>query len=463
MTARVLLRSSLALAAVLAFARVPAAAPGEVVRVPDTPPDELPSRGAKDALVTVELFFVSFTSSRSSAYHAVERLAAAHPSRVRVVYRVLRNASSSRLHYAALEAFVEGKFDAFFTELNKQSTSNQTDAQLHQIARAAGMNAEQLALVLQNPPAAFDHVLDENARRFRQHGGTTPPLVIVNGVVVRDASSSELERAYQTALDTAQDLVDRGVPRDRLAAALDAAAAPNPLDVVVTSTNYIDDGDYDSGANPQLATPPLDLRGMPSLGPATAPVAIAVLCNPASNNCNKVLKNAAAAQEVFGDRVRVVWAPFFDLTRLEAKDLGMLADAALCAERVGTSTDDFGSPQSPGWEWLVAVLDEIGREHRGTGVDRLLEVASERLHVEDPAFESCRAKLGGVALRWIEAARRAGVRVSPSVVVGGRIYPGGLAQNDLQHLISAELEPGDCDGCLRLDTLAPAWRGDDSP
>jgi hypothetical protein len=450
-----------AVAITAALAGVASASPGAVVRVAGPDQDALPSHGPRDALVTIELFFQPWTSSRRPEYKLIEKLAAAHPSRVRVIYRLIKASSSSRLHYAGLEAYAEGKFDAFMTELNKQPSPNLTDPQLFQLCKAAGMDPQQLALVIANPPAAFDRVLEDDQRRMRQRvRGVTLPAVLINGQLLRladIAKPADLERAYTVAKDAALDLLDRGVAPSGLAAAFEAQAAPNPLDISV-SVGQLDDGADEVPNEPVLAAPALDLRGMPTLGPADAAVTIAVLCNPTSIHCQSALRAATTAQEVFVDRVRVVWAPFFDVGRDDAADLGLLADAALCAERVGTSIDDFTSPASPGWQWVENVQATAASKHRRVPADQLLVEVSDKLHVDHEAFAACRARQAGAAIRWIERARHAGVRASPSTVIGGRIYPSIAATDELQRLVAAELEPGDCDGCLRLETIAPAGR-----
>jgi hypothetical protein len=153
-----------------------------------------------------------------------------------------------------------------------------------------------------------------------------------------------------------------------------------------------------------------------------------------------------------------VWAPYFDVTRDDAADLGLLSDAALCAEKVGTSADDFESPSSPGWRWVEAMLAEPTLRRRRLPADQLLEKVTDRLRVDRPAFATCRARQAGASITWIEAARHAGVRTSPSTVVNGRIYPSITDTNALQALVAAELQPGDCAGCVHLDDLAPTWR-----
>lgn len=433
--------------------------PGDVVRVEHHAEDAMPTRGPVTAPVTVELFF-SPSATRPVLYGLVEKLQAAHPSRVRVIYRIVRSIGSARLHYAALEAYVEGRFDAFIAALATTPRSGISDAALLDLAKSVGMDPQQLAAVISNPPAAYDRVLDLNQHRLRQKARAgQAPLLLINGKIPKSsANSKELESEYLAAKDAADELLDRGADPRTLPDAFDAATAPNPLDLVITAGNTDDTVD-DVPAVPPLATPALDLRGMPSVGPADAQVTIAVLCSPASINCKSALRAAEDAQAIYNDSVRVVWAPFFDVTREDAADLGFLSDAALCAEKVGTSSEDFDTPGSPGWRWAKKMIEQSDAlRRRRMPADQLLEKVSDLLHVDKAAFATCRAAQAGSAIRWIEAARHAGVRTSPSTVVGGRIYPSIVDNSVLQQLVGAELEPGDCPGCIHLDSYAPTWR-----
>jgi hypothetical protein len=314
--------------------------------------------------------------------------------------------------------------------------------------------------VLSNPPPAYDRVLEANLRRQRKKThGAQMPSALFNGRMPHAALSSlgDGEREYLNAKDDADELLDRGADPRRLPDAFDAETAPNPLEIVVPAGNTDDTVD-DIPAEPPLATPALDLAGMPSLGPATAQLTIAVLCSPQSSNCSAALRTARAVQDTYPDTVRVVWAPYFDVGRDDAADLGLLSDAALCAEHVGISSDDFESPSSQGWRWVETMLAETTLRHRRVPADQLLERVTDKLHVDHRAFATCRARQAGAAIAWIEQARHAGVRASPSTVVGGRIYTSITDTNALQQLVEAELDPGDCNGCLRLDDYAPTWR-----
>src|SRR5690606_37388762 len=139
------------------------------------------------------------------------------------------------------------------------------------------------------PPRAYEDVLEANElrrkQRIRRHASL--PSVLFNGRVPTSSLTSmgltDLEREYKAAKELAEELLDRGANLGTLSEALDQAVEP-PKDVVVHPGPTDEDLGDDPGA-PALATPPLDLRGMPSYGPADAATTIVVLCSPTSSNC----------------------------------------------------------------------------------------------------------------------------------------------------------------------------------
>jgi hypothetical protein len=163
-------------------------------------------------------------------------------------------------------------------------------------------------------------------------------------------------------------------------------------------------------------------------------------------------------QERYPRQVRFVWAPYFKLDADDAADLSLLSDAALCAERVGTTLERPDSALddvvSPGWRWVMSVLTEANSRRRDLDPEKLIERVVEKLHVDKRTFAACRAKVAGASVSWIEAARRAGVRATPSTVVGGRIYGPVTDLSTLQLLVEEQLAPG---------WLAPSWMRPDVP
>lgn len=434
-----------------------APAGGVVVRVEHRDPRALPSRGPANALVTIEVFFTPGPSSRGQAYRNLERLQANHPSRIRLVYRVVKSGGQTRTPYAALQAHAEGKFFELMDELNSTRDPRLSDKELIELGERAGLDPDRLAHAIVRPPRAYDDVLEANElrrkQRVRRHASL--PSVLFNGRVPASSLTSmgmtDLEREYKAAKELAEELLDRGANLGTLAEALDQLVEP-PKDIIVQS-GPTDEDLGDEPGEPALATPPLDLRGMPSYGPADAATTIVVLCSPTSSNCVQPMRAARNIRDWYPESVRVVWAPYFDLTREDAAELSLLADAALCAEKLGITLEDqdntFANPASPGWRWVDAVLGENHR--RRMAPDRLLDKIAGKLRVERRAFATCRAQIAGTSIAWIEAARRSGVRVTPSTVVGGRIYGPITDHTTLQLLIEAELAPG------ILGEAAPTW------
>jgi len=444
-------------ATALAIAQPAASAPkGGVVQVEHRDPSALPSRGPLNALVTVEVFFTPGQSSRVQAYRNLERLQASHPTRIRLVYRIVTSGGQTRTPYAALQAHAEGKFFELMDALNAARAL--TDKDLFDLAKKVGMDPDRLAQAIARPPRAYDDVLEANELRRKQriHGSPPLPSVLFNGRVPSQPLNAgpDLEREYKIAKDLALELLDRGADRGSLSEALDELGEPTQ-DIIV-SPGATDEDLGDDPGDPVLASPPLELRGLPSYGPGEPATTIVVLCSPTSQNCVQPMRAARNIRDWYPESVRVVWAPYFDLTREDAAELSLLADGALCAERIGVTLEErdatFGNAASPGWRWVEAVLSE--HKSRRVTPDKILDKVAEKLRVDRRAFATCRAQVAGTSIAWIEAARRAGVRVTPSTVVGGRIYGPITDHNTLQLLIEAELAPG------ILGEAAPTWRGD---
>lgn len=198
--------------------------------------------------------------------------------------------------------------------------------------------------------------------------------------------------------------------------------------------------DDDGPREPPLATPPLALHGMPSAGRDDATVPITILCSASNPSCANLMLSAQHVAELYPNDVRVVWAPWFDVTRDDVTDLAVLADAALCAEVVGTSSV---AQESPGWLWVEELYRQITKGHgQKLAADERIDTVATTLEVDRARLATCQAKMAGTTVAWIAEARHAGVRTAPAVVIGGRIYAGLNEQSTIQQLVEAELAPG---------------------
>jgi hypothetical protein len=422
----------------------PRPAPGHAVRIEYRDPLSPPSRGPAHAMVTVEVFFVAGNSLPTAMLRLVLQLYERHPSRVRVVYRVLKSGSETRVPSAALEAHAEGKFFELLDELARLRNQPKPD-ELFDLAVKIGADPQRIALA--HKVDRYHDVLEANMRRFeRLHNGGPPSLVFNSRPVktpIGQLSPSDLDREYDAAYERALDKIERGVALADLPAAFDDEAMSGAQPTIAPN-NMADDEADRSALEHRLASPPLRLTGLPSFGrPGVATrVPLAVLCRPNDSMCGHLLRVLEAEARMRPDDVRVVWAPWFDVGRDDAADLTLLGDAALCAEVISSHQGEL--TPSPGWEWVRQVYAQLSKPTgRRVTADRLIDSVAAKLGVDIRALSACRARMASTSLRWIAAARRSGVpRAGSAVVIGGRIYAGLVDPALIRQLVEAELAPG---------------------
>jgi hypothetical protein len=434
--------AAIGLAAFSALA-APAAAPlGHIERVEHLDPESAPSRGPAHALVTIELFFVPGSNMPVPALRLLEQLQDHHPARIRLIYRILKSGSALLVPSAALEAYTEGKFFELMDELSKQRGVLKME-DLVDLARRVGVDPQRVAIASRNEH--YRDVLEANQRRFeRLHGGGTPSALFnaqPTSVPLGTISAVDLDREYEVAYKNSLDKLDRGFAPDQLMDAFDRDAIRGTQPVVMSA---VGDDDDRSPLDHPLATPPLRLDRLPSLGKPgiAAAVPVVLLCRPNDPACANLLRVAEPAVRLYPEDVRVVWAPWFDVGRDDAGELTLLGDATLCAEAIGSNQGELTT--SPGWVWVKEMYAQVarGRGKKVTGA-QLIDDVSAKLDVDTRALSACRARLAGATLAWIAEARRSGVpRSNAAVVIGGRIYTGLSDPTLIQELVEAELAPG---------------------
>ena len=427
----------------------PRPAPGHTERVEYRDPTTAPARGPSTALVTIVVFFVptpNMPSSMLALLQQLQELQERHPTRIRLVYRILKSGSQLLVANAALEAHAEGKFFELMAELGKQRAVLKKD-EVIELARKVGLDPLRVAQAMQADQ--YRDLLDANQRRFeRLHAGNTPS-VLFNARPARVAlgaiTAPDLEREYEAAYDRAIDKLDRGFSASELADAFDDEAMSTTQPVVLSGGTRDDDTERSPLDHP-LASPPLRLDGLPSYGKPglAAAVPIIVLCRPNDAACSNLLRVIEPEVRLFPEDVRIVWAPWFDVGRDDRADLTSLGDAALCAEAIGSNQGELTT--SPGWVWVKEMYAQAGQAVRSRGkklaAEPLIDATAARLGVDSRAMSACRARMAGATLDWIEAARHAGIRSPAAVVIGGRIYDGLTDQTLIQALVESELAPG---------------------
>ena len=419
-------------------------APGHADRVEYHDPATPPARGPAHAPVTIEVFFVPSPNMPTAALRLLHQLADRHPARIRLVFRILKSGSSLQVPSAALEAHAEGKFFELMVELGNAKTVLKKE-DLLELARKVGVDPQRVALATQFE--RYRDLLEANQRRFERLHGTSPPSVMFNArptkVGVGGFTTAELDREYEAAYDRAIDKIERGFDPGTLAEAFDDDAMSGVQPLVLAGGVTDDDPDRSSSDHP-LASPPLQLDGLPSFGKPgiTAAVPVIVLCRPNDGACSNLLRVVEPEMRLYPDDVRIVWAPWFDVGRDDAADLTLLGDAALCAEAIGSNQGELTT--SPGWVWVKEMYTQSGRTRgKKLAADKLIDAVAAKLDVDVRALSACRATMASSTLAWIAASRHAGVpRSNTAVVIGGRIYDGLTEQTLIHALVEAELAPG---------------------
>ncbi len=441
---------AIAIVAATMIAGTAAAAPrGKIAEIAHRDADDAPSIGPGDALVTVELYFIPGAIQSRAPYRALVELQARHPRRIRLVLRPVSSQGMILVPEAVMEAHAQGKF---FEMLDAVTAAARSLSKQDILDLAAQVGVDPARVSSAWDDERHKDELEANRLRRERHYSQTTPDALFNGQRVArplaSLSDTDLENAYQDAYERAQDLLDAGVPRKALAEAFDRTLVrpttlfvPGPVD---------DDAAGDPVPDyPPLVDRPLELAGLPSLGPADAPVPVVVLCDLTQRSCLRQLDVATKIAALFPREVRVIWSPWYTADSSDSATLGLAdaaARAALCAEEQGA-----------GWDWVAKALERTQRSGARWGpADDALAAISLDAGADAQAIQTClEQRPPDLARRRIEAAARRGIRHGPALVVGGRIYTGGVADpRVLQGLIEDELEPG------LLGRAAPDWQTD---
>ncbi len=408
-------------------------------------------------MVTIELFFSPKTNlaARLPILRALERLQANHPARIRLVYRVLKRGALQQMSIATLEAHAQGKFEELVTELHKNAAQQAlTKDQILELARKVGMDAQRLSAAITE--GRYTEVFDDNDHRLERlaHGGAEPNALFnckPSGVSLGSPNEADLEREYGKAYARALELIERGVPANRLLSAFEEQALRSAQPFVAPSGGGDEGDDPADPGDHKLARPPLDLAGLPSFGnpEAMSPMPVVVLCRPNDTACYNLMRVVRRYQEIYTNDVRIVWAPWFDVTRDDAAELTLLGDATLCAEQVGSSPDELNA--SPGWRWITKQLEQTSRLHgRRVAAEKMIDNVTADAEIDSQRLSACRARMANTTLDFIAAAHRSGVTRSPALIIGGRIYENLNDNNLIQQLIEAELAPGVLARCATI-------------
>jgi len=189
----------------------------------------------------------------------------------------------------------------------------------------------------------------------------------------------------------------------------------------------LDDLGRQYGVEIFLEEPPLPLTRIsvgdgPTQGPPDAPVTVVEFSDYTCSACRKAHETTLALRDAFRGKIRWV---FKDFPLDRHKGARRLAEAARCAREQGQF-----------WEYQDLLFMAGGQPD-----DSQLVAYAVELGMESEPFERC-LKSGRHApgvLEDIRSAEEAGVEVTPTFIINGRIRPGTPDPEAFRKLIEAEL------------------------
>ena len=274
----------------------------EPYKVPVT--DAQPSKGPKDALVTIVEFSEFQCPFCARVLPTTKQILDTYGDKVRIVWR--NNPLSFHNNAApaaalAREAYAEGGNDKFW-EVHDVLFANQKAlgrAQLEEYASKAGLDAAKVKKALDE--GTHKAAVDGDQKLAAQLGARGTPYFFVNGRQLRGAQPFA---AFQTVIDeelkTAETLVGQGVKKSQLYATLTKdgltkAAPPKPKAPK-------------AGQPDPKAVYKVPLKGNePQKGPDDALVTIVEISDFECPFCGRVEPTLKQVQDKYGKDVRIVW------------------------------------------------------------------------------------------------------------------------------------------------------------
>lgn len=407
--------------------------PGDAVTLADAAPGPNPIDGPRLAPVTVEFFCALGDGTRSArAYHLLTALSDRHPRRLRIIYRMVGlNGGPDFDSEAAREAFAQGHFDAFIAAAFAGGRSPRHH-ELPDIARRAGMSYRRLELALADARHAGE--VERNRDYQRRVGVTRVPGLLVNGVPLGAPirSLDQLEDAFDRADARARDLLARGVRLAdlyrRLLIEVQTSKPPPEIEA-----GLVDGTGARAAAGAHRPAPlvagRLDLLGPHARGATDATVPVVFVCSFRSRYCAEMYQAIEALRRAFPE-VRLVFKPLVATGAGGDSNAFLIHEAALCAGAQGAFWQFYDSIYER-FQTRAMDRDELARRARQLGLD---------VH----AFSACLddRRTAAALTAEIDAVRQAGIRHTPAVVIGGRLYTGTKRFAELRALVWRQLLPG---------------------
>jgi protein-disulfide isomerase len=265
-----------------------------------------PSKGPKDALVTIVEFSEFQCPFCSRVLPTVKQITDTYGDKVRIVWRnnpLAFHSNAGPAAAVAMEAFAQGGNDKFW-EVHDVLFQNQkalTRPQLEEYAKNAGLDVDKVKKALDEGTHAKTIADDQAVASTFGARGT--PYFFVNGRQLRGAQPfNAFQKVIDDEIARAEGLLKKGVKKEQLYATitkdgLTKAAAAKPKQPSARP-----------GQPDPKAVYKVPLKGNePQKGPDDALVTIVEISDFECPFCGRVEPTLKQVQDKYGDDVRIVW------------------------------------------------------------------------------------------------------------------------------------------------------------
>jgi protein-disulfide isomerase len=379
-----------------------------------------PSKGAKDALVTIVEFSDFQCPYCARVEPAVRKILEEYPGKVRLVWRDFPLPFHQEATPAAIVARVAGEQGKFW-EMHDKLYENQRTldrASLERYAQEVGVNVAKVKAALDAKKYEAQIKADLEMGQKIGVGGT--PAFFINGTFLSGAQSFEVFKSrVDQELAKAEALVKKGVAKAKVYDSIMKTALASVPGAAGGRPSAAGGG---GGPEDDHTVFKVDASGSPSRGPRNAPVTVVLFSDFECPFCSRVEPSITQLEKDFPGKIRVVWKDF---------PLAMHQNARPAAEAARAAGDEGKFWQMHG---------KLFQNQRALDRSNLEKYAQE-LGLDLTKFRA--ALDSGKYSPQIDADMRAGQTVgvsgTPASFINGRKVTGAVPYETFKKMVEQEL------------------------
>ncbi len=378
------------------------AAPSPAAPTPTAPipqkalpvPDSAPSRGPKDAPITLMEFSDFHCPFCKRLSPTLDQLVQNYPGKVRRVFRhypLPMHPGADRTHMASACANEQGKFWEYYDGIFALPGAPQ-EADLQTIAQNVGLDTKRFQECLTSNK--YQNLVQQEVAEGSQKGVQGTPTVFVNDQMVPGAYPYEhFSNLIEGILDPSKAVAAPPAPAP--------AAPPAPAQPVK----------FD------------DLEGRPSLGPKNAPVTVVEFSDFHCPFCKRVTPTVEQLMNSYEGKIRRVWR-HYPLSMHRGAD--RTHEASECAHEQGKF-----------WQYHDKIFETLGSARD----DNALTQIAVETGLNKDKFEKCltSGKYKELIQKEIAAGSQSGVQGTPAFFINGKPLSGAQPYENFDQLVKSEL------------------------